>query len=93
VLAEVQALNLVLLADPQSDDEVRNDDAALPTLWFQASGADEPRQRFHIDIRVPPEVMRERVQAAVAAGGTELDRGSNFTTLADPEGNKVCVCI
>jgi len=77
----------------QSEDEIRNDDASLPTLWFKGSGADEPRQRFHVDIRVPREVLRQRVEAAVAAGGTELDSGTNFTTLADPDGNKVCVCI
>ena len=43
-------------ANPDSDDEVRNDDAGMPTMWFQVSGSEEPRQRFHLDIRVPREV-------------------------------------
>jgi 4a-hydroxytetrahydrobiopterin dehydratase len=77
---------------PGSDDEVRNDDAALPTIWFQASGAEEPRQRFHIDIRVPAEMAQQRIDAAVAAGGQVVDEASTFVVLADADGNKVCVC-
>jgi 4a-hydroxytetrahydrobiopterin dehydratase len=79
--------------NPRSDDEVRNDDADLPTIWFQESGSEEPRQRFHIDIRVPPEVAKERIDAAVAAGGQVVDEAERFTVLADAEGNKVCVCL
>ena len=30
---------------------------------------DEPRQRFHLDIRVPPEVAEDRIAAALDAGG------------------------
>jgi 4a-hydroxytetrahydrobiopterin dehydratase len=35
-----------------------------------------------------------RISAALAAGGTLVsdDRAPAFTVLADPEGNKVCVC-
>ncbi len=80
-------------ANPQSDDEVRNDDGALPTIWFQQSGSEEPRQRFHIDMRVPQEVQRQRIDAAVAAGGKVVDEASTFVVLADPDGNRVCVCI
>jgi 4a-hydroxytetrahydrobiopterin dehydratase len=78
--------------NPQSDDEVRNDDADLPALWFQASGADEPRQRFHIDIRVPKEVAQQRIDAAVAAGGQVVDKAPTFVVLADADGNRMCVC-
>ena len=77
----------------RSDDEVRNDDGDLPTVWFQRSGATEPRQRFHIDVRVPPEVAKQRIDAAVAAGGRVVDEAATFTVLADAEGNRVCVCI
>ena len=80
-------------ANPNADDEVRNDDGALPTIWFQSSGSDEPRQRFHIDVRVPKEVQRQRIDAAVAAGGTVVTEASTFVTLADQDGNQVCVCI
>ena len=67
----------------------------LPTLWFQQTEPHEtPRQRFHLDIRVPPEVAEERIEAALAAGGTLVsdERAPTFTVLADPQGNKVCVC-
>jgi len=77
----------------RSDDEVRNDDGDLPTIWFQRSGAEESRQRFHIDVRVPPEVAQQRIDAAVAAGGQVIDEAPTFVVLADLEGNKVCVCI
>ena len=79
--------------NPEADDEVRGDDAGMPTLWFQASGSEEPRQRFHIDIRVPKELQRQRIEAAVAAGGQVVDEASTFTVLADADGNKVCICI
>ncbi|HZB40255.1 MAG TPA: 4a-hydroxytetrahydrobiopterin dehydratase [Ilumatobacter sp.] len=78
--------------NPHLDDEVRNDDGALPPLWFQASGSDEPRQRFHIDVRVPKEIAEQRIAAAVAAGGKVVDEASTFTVLQDSEGNKACVC-
>lgn len=79
--------------NPNADDEVRNDDAAMPTIWFQSSGSDEPRQRFHIDLGVPKETARQYIDAAVAAGGVVVDEAPTFTVLADPDGNKVCVCI
>ena len=54
---------------------------------------DEPRQRFHLDVRVPPEVAPGRVEAALAAGGTLVsdERAPTFWVLADAEGNKACV--
>jgi 4a-hydroxytetrahydrobiopterin dehydratase len=78
--------------NPQANDEVRNDEADQPTIWFQRSGSDEPRQRFHIDIRVPKEVAQQRINAAVSAGGQVVDETKTFVVLADPDGNKVCVC-
>ncbi|MDN5725940.1 MAG: 4a-hydroxytetrahydrobiopterin dehydratase, partial [Propionibacteriales bacterium] len=49
------------LTDPSGD---------LPTLWFQECAQHEtPQQRFHLDIRVPPEVAERRIAAALAAGG------------------------
>jgi 4a-hydroxytetrahydrobiopterin dehydratase len=55
---------------------------------------EEPRQRFHVDVTVPPDQAQTRIDAAVAAGGTlvSTDRAPAWTVLADPEGNKVCVC-
>ena len=79
--------------DPKLEDEVRNDDGDLPAIWFQASGSEEPRQRFHIDICVPKEIAQQRIDAAVAAGGQVVDEAKTFTVLADADGNKACVCI
>jgi 4a-hydroxytetrahydrobiopterin dehydratase len=67
----------------------------LPSLWFQGTEPhEEPRQRWHLDLWLAPEVAQERIAAAVAAGGTVVDdsEAPSFTVLADPDGNKVCVC-
>ena len=66
-----------------------------PTIWFQQM--DEPRverNRIHLDVDVPPEHARARIDAALAAGGTLLDdrAAPSFWVLADPEGNEACVC-
>ncbi len=65
------------------------------TFWLQETDAhEEPRQRFHIDITVPPDQAEPRIDAALAAGGTLVsdERAPAFVVLADPEGNKACVC-
>lgn len=67
----------------------------VPLLWFQDTDAhDVPRQRFHLDLWVPHDVAEQRIAAAVAAGGRVVDASEqpSFTVLADPEGNRVCVC-
>lgn len=86
---------LGLSDNPRYDDELRDDDGDLPTLWFQQTDQhEEPRQRFHLDIRVPPELAKERIEGALKAGGTLVsdEEAPTFTVLADPQGNKVCVC-
>lgn len=75
-------------------DELVDNSGRLPTLWFQETDPhDPPRQRFHLDIRVPPEVAEARVQAALDAGGTLVsdERAPAFWVLADAQGNKACV--
>ena len=75
--------------------EVVDPDGRLPTIWFQDTDADDtPRQRWHHDIHVAPEVAQARIAAALAAGGTLVsdDEAPSFTVLADAEGNRVCVC-
>ncbi|MCW2764199.1 MAG: Pterin-4-alpha-carbinolamine dehydratase, partial [Nocardioides sp.] len=83
------------MKDSAAPDELVDPDGALPTIWFQETDAhEEPRQRFHLDIRVPPEVAEDRVAAALAAGGTLVsdERAPTFWVLADAQGNKACVC-
>ena len=76
-------------------DEVSDPARILPTIWFQQTDDHvEPRQRWHLDIRVPPDRVHERVAAAVAAGGTLIsdEHAPRFWVVADPQGNKVCFC-
>jgi 4a-hydroxytetrahydrobiopterin dehydratase len=79
---------------PLHDGEVRDLTGIGPALWFQASPPhDEPRQRFHLDIRVPPELAQPRIDAALVAGGVLVtaEHAPAFTVLADPQGNKACI--
>jgi 4a-hydroxytetrahydrobiopterin dehydratase len=43
---------------------------------------------------VPHDVAKERIAAAVAAGGRVVDdeEAPSFVVLADLEGNQACVC-
>lgn len=79
---------------PGTDDEVRDPAGAHPPVWVQASGTDEPRQRWHLDVWVDPEQVQGRIDAAVAAGGTLVDdsEAPSFWVLADPDGNRSCLC-
>ena len=66
---------------PSYDQELRDLSGSQPTLWFQETDRhDEPRQRFHLDIRVPPEVAAARIAAALEAGGVLVsdDRAPAF---------------
>jgi 4a-hydroxytetrahydrobiopterin dehydratase len=79
---------------PESGQAVYDPSGSLPTLWFQRTTEhDEPRQRFHLDVRVPPEVAETRIAAALAAGGVLVSdaRAPRFTVLADAQGNKACI--
>jgi 4a-hydroxytetrahydrobiopterin dehydratase len=85
---------LGLQPSEQDDVELFDGSGRLPTLWFQETDPhDEPRQRFHLDLRVPPEVAEVRIRAALDAGGTLVsdERAPTFWVLADPQGNKCCV--
>jgi 4a-hydroxytetrahydrobiopterin dehydratase len=84
----------VLGMEPHTDDEVLDPAGKLPAVWFQESGTGEPRQRWHPDLWIDPSEVRPRIEAAVAAGGTLVteEHAPSFWVLADPEGNKVCLC-
>lgn len=85
---------VLAMESPRSDDEVRDDDADLPRVWFQESGSEEPRQRFHLDVMVTPEEAPHRIEAALAAGGRLVSESEapTFVVLEDSEGNKACIC-
>lgn len=76
-------------------DDVRDATGRVPNLWFQDTDEHEtPRQRFHLDVWVAPEVAEQRIAAAVAAGGIVVDdrQAPSYTVVADQDGNKACVC-
>jgi len=65
-----------------------------PAVWFQQMDAPRPqRNRIHFDVSVPHDEARQRIQDAVAAGGTLVydAEAPAFWVLADPEGNEACV--
>ena len=76
-------------------DEVRDATGRVPNLWFGDSpGEDATRQRFHVEVYVAPEVLEQRVAAAVAAGGTVVDDSDapSLTVIADQDGNRGVIC-
>lgn len=79
---------------PGADDEVRDPAGTHPPVWVQASGAAEPRQRWHLDVWVDPGQVQGRIDAAVAAGGRLVDdtQAPSFWVLEDPDGNRSCLC-
>ena len=81
-------------AGPGSEDEVRDPSGALPTIWFQESGSEPDRQRWHLDLWVDPSEVQPRIDAARAAGGTlvSAEAAPRFWVLADTDGNKMCLC-
>jgi len=76
-------------------EELNDPDGTRTTLWFQKadSAKGEVQQRFHLDVRVPPEVAEGRVKAALDAGGTLVtdERAPTVWVLADAHGNKACI--
>lgn len=67
----------------------------VANVWFQGTTPHEtPRQRFHLDLWLPPEVVPGRIEVALAAGGKVVydEEAPAFIVLADPQGNKICLC-
>jgi 4a-hydroxytetrahydrobiopterin dehydratase len=74
--------------------DVTDPDQVHPLIYFQRSGSEEPRQRWHLDVFVEPARIPERIEAALAAGGTLFseEHAPRYWILSDPEGNKACLC-
>ncbi|MDP2772959.1 MAG: VOC family protein, partial [Nocardioides sp.] len=94
--AEIKPFWVALLGYEETDDETELVDAGgtRPTIWFQETDRHEPpRQRWHLDLRIPPEIAERRVAAAIDAGGTLVSDAvaPRFWVLADPQGNQACV--
>lgn len=77
-----------------NEDELNDPDGTMPNIWFQQTEPHEtPRQRWHLDLRVPPETIDDRIKRALEAGGTLVtdEYAPAFWVLADPQGNKACI--
>lgn len=77
-------------------DEIRDATGRVPNLWFgDADEHETPRQRFHIEVYVAPEVVEQRIAATLAAGGAVVDDSNapSLTVIADQDGNKGTVCV
>nr|WP_221376410.1 VOC family protein [Actinoplanes polyasparticus] len=77
-------------------DEIREATGRVPNLWFSdAEEHETPRQRFHLEVYVAPEVAGQRIADALAAGGTVVDDSNapSQTVIADQDGNKGVVCV
>ena len=99
-IAPVWAVLLTGSAEAQGrgtpSDEIRDATARVPNLWFgDADEHETPRQRFHIEVYVAPEVAEQRIAAAVAAGGIVVDDSNapSLTVIADQDGNQGIVCV
>jgi 4a-hydroxytetrahydrobiopterin dehydratase len=75
-------------------DELAHPSGDVPLIWFQESGADEPRQHWHLDVWVDPAEVEGLIRSAEQAGGRLVSdtHAPAYWVLADPEGNKVCLC-
>lgn len=77
-------------------DEIVDPSGASPAVWFQRSEptATVPAQRWHVDVSVPLDRAQERIDAALAAGGTLVSSRAApaFWILSDAQGNLACVC-
>jgi 4a-hydroxytetrahydrobiopterin dehydratase len=74
--------------------QLRDSTGRRPSIWFQPTDVhDVPRQRWHLDLRIPPEVVEDRIAAAIEAGGELVDdtAAPAFWVLADPQGNRACL--
>lgn len=68
-------------------------DGRGPLIWFQP--VDRPLGgRSHIDVNGPRDVIEQRLEAALAAGGVIADdsHAPEWWTLADADGHKVDLC-
>jgi pterin-4a-carbinolamine dehydratase len=74
----------------RSEDDLLDPGRRHPGIWFQRMDEPRPlRNRIHLDVGWPHELARDRVAAAVAAGGKVVRAsGAWHDTVADPEGNE-----
>ncbi|MET0458599.1 MAG: VOC family protein [Ilumatobacteraceae bacterium] len=82
----------VALAYDEVDQDLVDAGRRDPSIWFQEMDLERPlRNRVHLDVGVPQELARDRVDAIVAAGGRVVRSFDDYVALADADGNEVDV--
>jgi 4a-hydroxytetrahydrobiopterin dehydratase len=92
---DVHFWRAVLGYTPMADDNAGDPLGHGSTVWMQELDEAKPlRHAMHIDVSVARERVKERLEAAVAAGGRIVDESHapSHWTLADHAGNRVCIC-
>jgi 4a-hydroxytetrahydrobiopterin dehydratase len=100
IAAKPDAINIgfwraVLGYLPMADDNAVDPLGHGSTVWMQElDSAKTLRHAMHIDVSVAREHANARLEAALAAGGRIVDESHapSHWTLADPSGNRVCIC-
>ena len=85
------ALGYLPLADDNAVDPVGHGS----TVWMQELDDAKPlRHAMHADVSVAREHVKERLAAALVAGGRIVDESHapSHWTIADRAGNRVCIC-
>ena len=85
----------VLGYDAMADDNGADPLGHGSTVWLQELDEAKPlRHAMHVDVSVAREHVEARLAAAIAAGGRIVDesKAPAHWTLADPAGNRVCIC-
>ncbi|MEE6272948.1 VOC family protein [Georgenia sp. MJ206] len=81
--------------EDETDADLQDRSARGPSVWFQQMDSPRPqRNRIHLDIDVPHDEARSRVDAVLAAGGRLVtdEYAPSYWVLADAEGNEACIC-
>ena len=77
------------------ETELHDPRGSGPALWFQRM--DPPRRergRFHLDVYLPKDEQRQRLERLLRLGGRIADdsHAPSWWVVADAEGNEVCLC-
>jgi 4a-hydroxytetrahydrobiopterin dehydratase len=92
---DVEFWRAVLGYAEQADDNAVDPLGHGSTVWLQILDPAKPlRHAMHVDVSVAREQVHARLAAAIAAGGRVVQHwdAPEAWTLADPAGNRVCIC-
>jgi 4a-hydroxytetrahydrobiopterin dehydratase len=95
------AFYAALLGGEAGPGGLRDPSGQVPGVWFQEPGdegselpAQEPEQRWHLDVWVPHDEGERRLAAVLAAGGRLVSdaEAPSYWVIEDPDGNRSCIC-